>query len=149
MNLFHKSMLLFGLAVIVFMQSPEQGWAKSSINELLGQGNQALVQQRYNKAAGYYQAIIERQPEHLDALFGLATAYEGEGQSEKAMSLLTVLVGHYPGYAPAYLLMGEIAEKQDQMAEAKIHYQQYIDHSQGQLPKSPRLLIKFRRWGLI
>lgn len=148
MTLFRQCLLL-GFAVMLLMQGPQQAWAGSSVNELLSQGNQALVQQRYNKAAVYYQAIIEKQPEHLDALFGLATAYEGEGQSEKAMSLLTVLVSHHPEYAPAYLLMGEIAEKQDKVAEAKKHYQHYIDHSQGQLPKSPRLLIKFRRWGLI
>lgn len=123
--------------------------AGQSIEDLLTQGNQALVQQRYNKAAGHYEAIIEREPNHPDALLGLATAYEGEGESEKAMGILGVLTGKHPTYAPAYLLKGEIAEKQDKMAEAKGYYQQYIQYSQGQLPKSPRLLIKFRKWGLL
>lgn len=137
------------VAIMAVIASTGASWARDSVEDLLTLGNQALVQQRYNKAAGYYEAIIERKPGHPDALMGLATAFEGEGQSEKAMELLHALTQSSPMYAPAYLLKGEIAEKQGQVAEAKGYYQQYIQHSQGQLPKSPRLLIKFRKWGLL
>ncbi|XP_068223465.1 tetratricopeptide repeat protein 21B-like [Palaemon carinicauda] len=47
----------------------------------------------------YFDAILQKTPRHMDALFGKAKHYENRGSYAEAMETLNLLVVAYPGFA--------------------------------------------------
>lgn len=56
---------------------------------------------RYAEARAKWLRILERDPDHADALFSLALAAQSQGKREEAIRLYERLLERHPGYAPA------------------------------------------------
>lgn len=63
-------------------KDPENGAA----NLLLGQ--QGLISQQFEKAVQRFETVLKNEPKNVEAMLGLAEAYKGLGQKEKAKELL-------------------------------------------------------------
>lgn len=55
-------------------------------NLLLGQ--QGLISQQFAKAQQRFETVLKNEPKNLEAMLGLAEAYKGLGEKEKAIALL-------------------------------------------------------------
>ncbi len=73
-----------GVAVIkeITKKDPEN----KAANLLLGQ--QGLISQQYPKAQQRFETVLKNDPKNLEAMLGLAEAFKGQGENQKAIALL-------------------------------------------------------------
>src|SRR5680860_509744 len=106
----------------------------------------------YKRQIQEYQAVLTQQPYQEEALYHLATRFMQAQDFDQAQFMLTQLTEHHPQQTDAWLLLGRIAERQNQPSQALHAYQQVIqanaEHSeahynlgflyqqQGNLPKA-------------
>ena len=64
------------------------GNSKSTIEKRLETANRYLLELNYEQAKAEFEEIIEVDPKCVDAYIGLAEAYEGLGEPEKAREIL-------------------------------------------------------------
>jgi hypothetical protein len=73
--------------------------SEGSARELMDKGERALLAQRWRDAADAFETLLAAEPADPrteDALYGLATAYEGLELREKARGAYDALVGRFP-----------------------------------------------------
>ena len=75
--------LLAVIGIIAYSNAPAVRMQKR-----LDLGNRYLSEMEYEKAIAEYEAVIEIDPKNVDAYIGLADAYIGLGQSDKAIEVL-------------------------------------------------------------
>ncbi|MCC6187075.1 MAG: tetratricopeptide repeat protein [Chitinophagaceae bacterium] len=71
-----------GLVKEITAKDPEHAGA----NLLLGQ--QGLISQQFEKAAQRFETVLKKDPKNVEAMLGLAEAFKGLGQKDKAKALL-------------------------------------------------------------
>ena len=81
---------------------------------------------RLVKAEQGYRQILEVQPEHPDALYGLAVVMQRQGEYQSAENLLKSLVQVQPNNIKAWFSLGVLHQIQDQLPEAEKAYQQAL-----------------------
>ncbi|MEG1752453.1 MAG: DUF5050 domain-containing protein, partial [Christensenella sp.] len=77
-----------GCAVWYFYLSPTTSISAVRINEQLELGQQYLIDEEYDKAIIVFEEIIESNPKLYKGYVGLADAYIGKGDKDKAMQIL-------------------------------------------------------------
>lgn len=82
------------------------------------------------------------------ALMNTAQSQIHRGRLDDAQTTLSRLQTQYPQFAPGYRAQGELYENQGRQNEAMDAYRQYVNHSQGQVPPDPGVLLKLRQRGL-
>ncbi|MFN8615029.1 MAG: tetratricopeptide repeat protein [Vampirovibrionales bacterium] len=120
-------------------------WA--DVPELLGEAANAWQTGNIKQACQAYHEAQALSPTHPQVLYGVSLCYQ-QSNVGKAVATLTQLVGLYPNYGPAWLLLGELYEQQGRQADAIEAYRRYVSLGEP-LPKSPSLRLRLRQWGLI
>lgn len=72
-------------------------------------------QKNYKKAIDAYQHAIQLDRDNLEAIRGLADAYQNDGQTEKALEQYKVIADANPEDAQTYVRMAEIYRKQGKL----------------------------------
>ncbi len=78
--------------------------ADGSARELMEKGERAILAQKWREAADAFETLLAAEPNGAhteDALYGLATAYEGLEQREKAKATYDDLIKRFPAGARA------------------------------------------------
>ena len=100
------------------------GCAKKTADELYRDGQKAVAEKAPDKAAKYFQRLVQRYPKDEradDALLAWARVAQERGSREEALSLAKRLVEEYPQSAIAYkaeILMGNLSDDE----EARVLY---------------------------
>ena len=66
-----------------------------------------------------YRAVLARNPEHVHATIGLASAIAAQGREQEALDLLASFLQAHPEAAEAWLLRGEILSRTARYSEAR------------------------------
>jgi tetratricopeptide (TPR) repeat protein len=74
-----------------------------------------------------YSQIMEVQPEHPDALYGLSVIMQRKGECQAAENLLKSLVQVQPNHTKAWFSLGVLHQIQGQLSEAEKAYQQALN----------------------
>lgn len=82
---------------------------------------------RLDDAETVYRRVLERAPEHPDALHFLGVLYHQRGQSEAAAGLIGRAVAAAPGYADAHNNLGNVRKEQGRHREAIQAYRRVIE----------------------
>jgi tetratricopeptide (TPR) repeat protein len=80
--------------------------APNSPTGYMQMGNLRFAQQRYPDAENAYQKALEKDPNAVEALQGLADSYRAENQSAKAIAALRVQIAKVPNNSAFYDLLG-------------------------------------------
>ena len=81
---------------------------------------------RLELAVSLYQAILKRQPAHVEALSNLGLALQKLNRHEQALGFLKQAVQHRPGHANSQLNLGLTYQSLGQLAEARAAYQRTL-----------------------
>ena len=86
----------------LWLWGQDNGWGNPdrAVAHHLEQGEAAFVAGRLDEAVGHYKRVVDRYPEHPQALQArtqLATAYQQEGRLTDALAVLQELAGHLKG----------------------------------------------------
>ena len=74
---------------------------------------------RLDSAVQLYQAILQREPAHVEALSNMGLALQKLDRHEEALGFLKQAVQHRPGHASSQLNLGLTYQSLGQMAEAR------------------------------
>lgn len=86
---------------------------------------------RLELAVTLYQAILKRQPAHVEALSNLGLALQKLKRHEQALGFLKQAVHHRPGHANSQLNLGLTYQSLGQWAEARAAYQRTLTIEPG------------------
>ncbi len=75
-----------------------------------------------DKAAGEFQKILQKNPDDLSAIKGMAQVYLGKGDIEKAEELLTKVISSSYVDDNIFYVMGELYEKKGDLKQALEYY---------------------------
>lgn len=81
---------------------------------------------RLDSAVQLYQAILQREPAHVEALSNMGLALQKLDRHEEALGFLKQAVQHRPGHASSQLNLGLTYQSLGQMAEARAAYQRTL-----------------------
>lgn len=98
-----------------------------SIDLYLQQAHQYQQQGQWLTALSRYQAILQEQPHHLDALYGMGIGYFQLGQWQQALNCLQEILKIHPQHSYPHNALGNIYSAYGFLANAQIHYQTAID----------------------
>ncbi len=101
-----------------------------------------LSKNHLDEAIGYCRKAVEIQPARPRYAYTLGFYQQQNGDFEGAAKILERLLGTYPAYADAYLLLGVIYEKQGKPAKAVETYNQGL--SAKDIPERYRIQMKLR-----
>jgi Tfp pilus assembly protein PilF len=73
------------------------------------------------------RAMVEQNPQHGFARYGLAMEYVNTGEFENAISEFRSLLEADPGYAAAYYHLGRTYERSGRLDDARATYQKGIE----------------------
>jgi len=77
-------------------------------------------------ALGYYERMVAIQPDHAEALLGIARLMDLSGESSQAMVRLEALCARKPDFAPAWLLRARIAVDENDAGAARGFYDRAV-----------------------
>lgn len=83
-----------------------------------------VQQKKYTKAITQYEAVLDKEPEHEQALLRLGILLDETGETKKARRILTKLVKRVPESYLGYLALARMAGSQDKAAE---YYEKALD----------------------
>ena len=78
------------------------------------------------KASAYWERILARQPENVEAHIFLAKHYENAGQLTRALGHLQAVLAHNPEDGVLYMRLGETYEKAGEYNKALAYYEKYL-----------------------
>ena len=81
---------------------------------------------RLEQAAQLYQAILQRQPTHIDALSNLGLVLQKLNRHQEALAVLTQAIQHHPSHANAQLNLGLAYQSLGRHEEAQAAYQRTL-----------------------
>ena len=102
--------LAFSLVVFSACAKPDQ---PLSVAELIDLGEKYLVEMNYEMAVVQFQEVIEIDPKNPRGYIGLAKAYTGLGENEKAISTLKDGLKAIPGDTELQMMLKEIQGLQE------------------------------------
>lgn len=74
---------------------------RKSDYELLEKAEKALDYEQYEAAITLYRGVLDKMPEHRDALLGMALAYQKTGRATRAKEIYRQILTKHPDFAPA------------------------------------------------
>lgn len=92
------------------------------IDRLLRSGQSLLTDQNWKEAEAQFQRVVKVAPGNAAAHFGLALAYRGSGQAQKATAEARAALKLQPAFDDAQLLLGLLLQQQGDVASALIQY---------------------------
>ena len=98
----------------------------ATVSEFLQLAAQHHRANRLNKAQQAYRKILEKQPDHSDALYGLAVIARQIGEYPTAERLLETLLKSRPQSVKGWFSLGNLCQVQNQLAAAVVAYQQVL-----------------------
>ena len=79
------------------------------------------------QASSYWERVLAREPENVEAHIFLARYYEKEEQLDRALSHLQAVLTSNPKDRAAYIRLGETYEKAGEYTKAFSYYEKYLD----------------------
>jgi tetratricopeptide (TPR) repeat protein len=119
--------LLFALAFSI----PFKPVLSQNINDYYNMANSMLVAGNFEKAAEYYNMVIQRNPNSAEAYLGLGMAYKELGRYDDAYNATKKAIQLKPTYYQAYYNLGLILEMQGKNEEAIQAYEKFLDEVPG------------------
>jgi len=101
-----------------------------------------LSERKPKEAIGWCRKAHEAQPSNPKYAYTLAYYESKKGDTQASIQTLKSLIAHSPDYLDAYMLLGEIYEKQGKVNEAGTAYQQALQNPD--LPVQNRMYIEQR-----
>jgi len=118
--------LLICSVLVVFKPAISQ-----SLDDNYNKANSMLVSGNFDKAAEYYNAVIQKNPKSADAYLGLGMAYKELGRYDEAYNATKMAIRLKPSYNQAYYNLGLILEMQQKNEEAIKAYEKFLDEVPG------------------
>jgi len=119
--------LLLILAMSLFLKPV----LSQNFNDYYNKANSMLVAGNFEKAAEYYNIVIQRNPNSADAYLGLGMAYKELGRYDDAYNATKKAIQLKPSYYQAYYNLGLIQEMQGKNEEAIQSYEKFLDEVPG------------------
>lgn len=98
----------------------------ASAQEALRRGIQAHQSGRYADATGWYQKVLEIQPENTDALNNLGGVFQARGKLDEAIACYKKATSINPDSAEAHYNLGNALKEQGELDKAVASYQKAI-----------------------
>ncbi|MDD3013073.1 MAG: tetratricopeptide repeat protein [Candidatus Gastranaerophilales bacterium] len=102
-----------------------------NMSDSYNKANSMLVAGNFEKAAEYYNHVIQRNPNSADAYLGLGMAYKELGRYDDAYKATRMAIKLKPSYYQAYYNLGLILEMQGRNQEAIQAYDKFLDEVPG------------------
>jgi len=102
-----------------------------NVSDYYNKANSMLVAGNFEKAAEYYNLVIQRNPNSADAYLGLGMAYKELGRYDDAYNATRKAIQLKPSYYQAYYNLGLILEMQGKNEEAIQAYEKFLDEVPG------------------
>ncbi|MEO0685268.1 MAG: tetratricopeptide repeat protein, partial [Cyanobacteria bacterium J06649_11] len=81
---------------------------------------------RFEEAQQLYSQVIEKQPQHSEALYGLGIIAQQQGKSKQAEKFFTDACQYQPKSVKIWFALGNLYCSQEKMVEAMVAYQKAI-----------------------
>ncbi len=114
----------------------------SAANEWLHEAKLLLKQGQPDRSAEKLRVLLDKQPEHADALYYLAVCERKSGNADAALETLTRLQTAHPRYARAYQEQGHLFRARQRNDRAAKAYEQAVALNPA-LPASWKALVVF------
>ncbi len=102
-------LLVAGLTFKIFIDNSNQ----NSLEYQLKKGNEAFVEQNYEKALAYFEQASKLSPKNCEALFSLSEVYLKLEQKQQALNCLLQIIKLDSSHTRAYSLLIDYYEKQN------------------------------------
>jgi protein O-GlcNAc transferase len=117
--------VLVGL-VLIGWGMPPVGVVAQSIDELFEQGNAAQEAGRFSEAEGFWNQVLQQEPNNSVAYIGLGNALRDQRKLEEAIAAYRQAIQIDPNFVNAYIGLGNVLGDQGRLAEAIAAYRQAI-----------------------
>jgi predicted O-linked N-acetylglucosamine transferase (SPINDLY family) len=111
--------------ILKLVNKPRRFGARE-VTETLQLAVQHQRENRYADAEQLYRQVLEKQPNHPEALYGLGMLMQQMGQPETAQQLLVAASQVQPDSVKIWFSLGNLRQAQGQLPEAETAYQQAI-----------------------
>jgi len=116
----------------VFKKSPASSTARS-IDDTMNSANQFWKEKKYSKAYDEFKKVLEVEPNHFEAQFGLANSLKAQDKPDEAIPEYEKAIALNEKDPGAYGQLGLIYEQKQELAMAVDHYKKYLENApQGQ-----------------
>jgi Tfp pilus assembly protein PilF/predicted RNA methylase len=96
----------------------------SEINKLMAMGIAASEENRWEDAKSAFQSVLNKIPDHADAMWRLGMAMFFTGEADPAIDLIELSLGRDTDNAGAHNALGFVFRTQDEFALAESHFRQ-------------------------
>ncbi|WP_424097246.1 tetratricopeptide repeat protein [Moorena producens] len=107
------------------VHKPRQ-FAMETVSEALQLAVQHRQGNRLNKAVQVYYKILEQQPNHPEALYGLGVLAQQTGQYDTAEKLFRATVEAEPNSVKGWFSLGNLCQGQGQLSDSVEYYQRVL-----------------------
>lgn len=97
-----------------------------SLAETLDRARSLQQQGQHEQALGLCRQVLERQPDHVEALFLSAEIAAASGAADRALQLFRQVLELQPDHAPAHYKCGNLLRDRQQMEAALASYDQAV-----------------------
>jgi len=94
--------------------------------------NEKLAVGETSSASEIYQRVIEKEPRHIAALYGLAIAYQMEEKLQESMKILATIIQYEPDFNEAHTMLGNLALLNNKPDLAVQHFKTSLDINNDQ-----------------
>jgi serine/threonine protein kinase len=134
------SLAVVGLAIIVFAlwqftplpgifkKSPDSSTARL-IDDTMNFANQFWKEKKYSQAYNEFKKILELEPTHFEAQFGLANSLKAQDKLDEAIPEYEKAIALNKKDPGTYGQLGLIYEQKQELVKALDHYKKYIEHA--------------------
>ena len=96
----------------------------SEINKLMAMGIAASEENRWEDAKSAFQSVLNKIPDHANAMWRLGMAIFFTGEADHAIDLIELSLGRNSDNADAHNALGFVFRTQDEFALAESHFRQ-------------------------
>ncbi len=112
----------------VFKKSPASSTARS-IDAAMISANQFWKEKKYSKASNEFKKVLEVEPNHFEAQFGLANSLKAQDKPDEAIPEYEKAIALNEEDPRAYGQLGLIYEQKQELAKAVDHYKKYLENA--------------------
>ena len=112
----------------VFKKSPGTSTARS-IDYTMNSANQFWKEKKYSNAYDEFKKVLEVEPNHFEAQFGLANSLKAQGKPDQAIPEYEKAIALNEKDPGAYGQLGLIYEQKQELAKAVNHYKKYLENA--------------------
>jgi serine/threonine protein kinase len=112
----------------VFKKSPASTPVRS-IDNTMNSANQFWKEKKYSKAYAEFKKVLEVEPSHFEAQFGLANSLKAQDKLDEAIPEYEKAITLNMKDPGAYGQLGLIYEQKKELAKAVNYYKKYLEHA--------------------